>query len=162
MVKALYITLKNLFRKPITCMYPDKKREMPKRMRAPLFALTKDEDGVINCIACKLCEMICPSNVISVLPSKEKNEKGRLYPEKYELNLSACLFCEYCVQVCPNDAIVMIRTLGWATDKKENLFLTKEKLLENYEKYKDLISECTGEFLRKMQTPPRKVSGGEK
>jgi len=154
-VKALYITLKNLFRKPVTVMYPDKKREIPNRMRSPLFALTKDEDGVIKCIACKLCENICPSNVIKVIPSKEKNEKGKPYPEEYELNLSACLVCEYCVQVCPNDAIVMIRTFGWATKNKEDLILNKEKLLENYEKYKDLISECTGEFLRKMQTPRR-------
>lgn len=157
MIKALGITFRNLFRKPFTVMYPNKQRELPKRMRSPLFLLTKDEDGVINCIACRLCQNICPSKIITVIPSKGKNEKGRLYPEKFEILLEACLACEYCVQVCPTDAIAMIRVFGWATDKKEDLILTKEKLLENYEKYKNLISETTASFLREMQTPPRKI-----
>lgn len=156
MLKALGVTFKNLFRKPFTVMYPKKAREMPERMRSPLFALTKDKDGVINCIACRLCQNICPSKIITVVPAKEKNEKGKLYPEKFELLVEACLACEYCVQVCPTDAIVMIRVFGWATDKKEDLILTKEKMLEVYDNYKDLISENTASFLRKMQTPPRK------
>ncbi len=156
MIKTLAVTFKNLFRKPFTVMYPNRERELPKRMRSPLFVLTKDEDGVINCIACRLCQNICPSKIITVVPAKEKNEKGRLYPEKFELLVEACLACEYCVQVCPTDAIVMIRIFGWATDKKEELVLTKGKMLEVYDKYKDLISESTASFLRKMQTPPRK------
>lgn len=148
---ALGITLVNFLRKPITVMYPREKRTIPERFRG-ILALTKNPDtGEENCIGCRLCEMICPSHIIKVVP--EKKEK-RMYAKSFELNMQACMFCELCVQVCPTDAIVMRRASELAVFNKEELIFDKEKLLKNLELYPE--SWATGNHLRKAQSPPRR------
>ncbi len=149
------ITLKNFLRETFTIMYPDKQKGIPERYRGPLFALTLDKDGNLKCIACRLCEQICPSQVIKVVPAKEKGPTGKPYPEKFTLQLSACLACELCVQVCPTDSIIMLRIPGWSALSQEELLLTLEKMVENGKKYQH--SWATGNNLRKFQTPPRKT-----
>ncbi len=153
-LNVLKITIKNFFRETFTIMYPDKKKEIPQRYRGPLFALPLDEDGELKCIACRLCEQICPSEIITVIPAKEKSKKGKTYPEKFTLDLNACLACELCVQVCPTDAIVMLKIPGWAALSHEEMFLTLEKMVEFGKKYESSIN--TGNTLRNMQTPPRR------
>ena len=148
---ALGVTLVNLFRKPVTVMYPRERRPLPERFRGILALTRNPETGEENCIACKLCEFICPSQIISVEPEKRGN---RRYPKTFTLNMQACLFCELCVQVCPTDAIVMRRTSELAVFRREDLFLDKEKLLRNAEIYPE--SWATGNKLREVQAPPRR------
>jgi len=156
---ALYITFKNIFRKPVTVMYPRDKRPFPERMRGVFAQTVNPETGEENCIGCRLCEMICPSKVIKVIPEKREN---RSYSKEFTLDMGGCMFCELCVQVCPSDAIVMTKNVEFSTLTREELVLSKEKLLENGRKY--VLSANTGNFLRKMQTPPRvevKREGGK-
>lgn len=153
-LRVLKVSAINFFREPFTLMYPDRKREIPARFRGPLFGLTLDENGDLKCIACKLCEQICPSEIIKVVPAKGKNKSGRTYPEAFTLELEACLACELCVQVCPTDAIVMLKVPGWAALSREEMFLTLEKMVEYAKKYESSVS--LGSTLRNMQAPPRK------
>ncbi|MEN3045193.1 MAG: NADH-quinone oxidoreductase subunit I [Candidatus Hydrothermales bacterium] len=153
-LKVLKVATKNFFRETFTIMYPDKKREIPERFRGPLFGLPTDNNGDLKCIACKLCEQICPSEIINVTPAEGKNKSGRTYPEKFTIELQACLACELCVQVCPTDAIVMLKVPGWAALSRDELLLTLEKMVEYGKKYESSI--IAGNILRNMQTPPRR------
>jgi len=154
---ALGVTLVNLIRRPITVMYPREKRPIPERFRGVLALTRNPETGEENCIGCRLCEMICPSRIIKVVPEKREN---RTYAKSFTLNMQACLFCELCVQVCPTDAIVMRRASEIAVFNKEDLVFDKEQLLKNSELYPE--SWSTGNKLRKIQTPPRKVAASPK
>lgn len=149
-VDALIVTLKNLFRKPITVQYPKVKRPKPERFRG-LFALTTDpETGQENCIGCKLCENICPSHVITVIPEKRE---GRGWAKEFYLDLGPCIFCEMCVQVCPTDAIVMVKTNEIIFLDRKSLVLDKSQLMANEKKYQ--LNPITGSVLRTMQSPPK-------
>jgi NADH-quinone oxidoreductase subunit I len=148
--RALGVTLKNLGRKPVTVRYPDVKRQYPERFRGVL-ALTYDkETGEENCIGCRLCEYICPPQVIAVemLKAKERN-----YAKRFTLELYACEFCELCVQVCPTDAIVMLKTFDLATADRRELLLDKDRLHALGLAHEP--SWATGNKLRDMQAPPK-------
>jgi len=153
--RAMWITLINLFRKPVTVHYPEVKRVYPDRFRG-LLALTYDkETGEENCIGCRLCEYICPPQVIKV--EMLKAEK-RNFAKTFTLELYACEFCELCVQVCPTDAIVMLRTFDLAVDDRRELLLDKDRLHALGHQFQP--SWATGTGLRAMQAPaPR---GGAK
>ena len=151
---AMATTLKNLFRKPVTIHYPDVKRRYPDRLRGVL-ALTYDkETGEENCIGCRLCEYICPPQVIKV--EMLKGEK-RNYAKSFILELYSCEFCEMCVQVCPTDAIVMTRSFDLATTDRRELLLDKDRLHALGLQFEP--SWATGEKLRQMQTPPKTARG---
>jgi len=145
---ALGVTWRNLFRKPVTVHYPDVVRPYPERFRGVL-ALTYDpETGEENCIGCRLCEYICPPQVIKV--EMLKGEK-RNYAKTFFLELYACEFCELCVQVCPTDAIVMLRTFDLATSDRRELLLDKDRLHALGRQFAP--SWATGTGLRAMQAP---------
>jgi NADH-quinone oxidoreductase subunit I len=148
--RALGITLRNFFRKPVTLRYPDVKRQYPDRFRGVL-ALTYDrETGEENCIGCRLCEYVCPPQVIKVEMLKEGK---RNYAKTFTLELYSCEFCELCVQVCPTDAIIMLKTFDLATADRREMLLDKDRLhalgLEHE------ASWATGNRLRDMQAPPK-------
>jgi NADH-quinone oxidoreductase subunit I len=148
--RAMWITLLNLFRKPVTVHYPDVKRVFPDRFRGVL-ALTYDkETGEENCIGCRLCEMICPPQVIKV--EMLKAEK-RNFAKTFTLELYACEFCELCVQVCPTDAIIMMKSFDLATSDRRELLLDKDRLHTIGLQFEP--SWATGNGLRDMQTPPK-------
>jgi NADH-quinone oxidoreductase subunit J len=115
--RAMKVSFVNLFRRPVTVHYPDKTRNYPDRYRG-LLALTYDkETGEENCIGCRLCEYICPPQVIKV--EMLKAEK-RNFAKVFTLELYACEFCELCVQVCPTDAIIMMKSFDMSTaDRRE-------------------------------------------
>ncbi len=131
---ALGATLRNFFRPAITVNYPKAVRPVPRQWRAGTFALTTDpKTGEENCIGCRLCEYICPSQIISVSLRKgeeRRNGIGATYCDRFTLDYQACMQCELCIQVCPTDAIVMTRYLAEPTLTREGLFLSKERLLE--------------------------------
>ena len=148
--RAMGITLRNLFRRPVTLQYPDVKRKYPDRFRG-LLALTYDPGtGEENCIGCRLCEYICPPQVIKV--EMLKSEK-RNYAKTFTLELYACEFCELCVQVCPTDAIVMMKSFDLATADRRELLLDKDRLHAIGREFEP--SWATGTKLRDMQAPPK-------
>jgi NADH-quinone oxidoreductase subunit I len=151
--KAMRITLVNLFRTPVTHNHRDRaqaRRVYPDRFRGVL-ALTYDrETGEENCIGCRLCEYICPPQVIKV--EMLKAEK-RNYAKTFTLELYACEFCELCVQVCPTDAIIMMKSFDLATTDRRELLLDKDRLHAIGLDFQP--SWATGNLLRDMQAPPR-------
>jgi NADH-quinone oxidoreductase subunit I len=133
--QSLLTTLRQGLKKPTTVNYPFEKRQRAPRIRAS-FALTKDDAGDENCIGCKKCEKICPSDVIRVESEKKSSPvtgKGRGYASDFTLNLQACIICELCVQVCPTDAIIMVKEQEPPGFTREDLVLTMDKLYKNGE-----------------------------
>jgi NADH-quinone oxidoreductase subunit I len=156
-VRALGTTARNLLRKPITVHYPDEHRTYPDRYRG-LLVLTYDKTtGEENCIGCRLCEFICPPQVIKVEMDKQE---ARNYAKTFTLELYACEFCELCVQVCPTDAIVMTKSFDLPTGDRRELLLDKDRLHALGLQHQ--ASWATGNLLRDMQSPPRKEPGAHK
>jgi NADH-quinone oxidoreductase subunit I len=159
--RAMRITAMTLFRKPVTVHYPEKPRAYPDRYRG-LLALTYDpQTGEENCIGCRLCEFICPPAVIKVEMQKAET---RNYAKTFTLELYACEFCELCVQVCPTDAIVMMKSFDLSTTDRREWLLDKDRLHAIGQQFP--ASWATGNRLRDMQAPPKKVAaekpaGGE-
>jgi NADH-quinone oxidoreductase subunit I len=148
--RAMGVTLRNLLRRPVTVRYPTVKREYPDRFRG-ILALTYDpESGEENCIGCRLCEYICPPQVIQV--EMLKAEK-RNYAKTFTLELYSCEFCELCVQVCPTDAIIMLKSFDLATADRRELLLDKDRLHALGLQFEP--SWATGNRLRDMQAPPK-------
>ena len=148
--RAMGVTLRNLFRTPVTVQYPTVKRLYPDRFRG-ILALTYDrETGEENCIGCRLCEYICPPQVIKV--EMLKAEK-RNWAKTFTLELYACEFCELCVQVCPTDAIIMLKTFDLATVDRRQMLLDKDRLHALGLQHDP--SWATGNRLRDMQAPPK-------
>jgi len=156
-VRAMGITLKNFGRKPVTVHYPEEKRAYPDRFRG-LLALTYDrETGEENCIGCRLCEYICPPQVIKVEMLKTSS---RNFAKTFTLELYACEFCELCVQVCPTDAIIMMKSFDLATSDRRDLLLDKDRLHAIGLDFEP--SWATGNKLRDMQAPPKPAKGAAK
>jgi NADH-quinone oxidoreductase subunit I len=148
--RAMGITLRNFVRRPVTVRYPTVQREYPDRFRG-LLALTYDPaTGEENCIGCRLCEYICPPQVIKV--EMLKAEK-RNFAKTFILELYACEFCELCVQVCPTDAIIMMKSFDLATADRRELLLDKDRLHALGLQFQP--SWATGNKLRDMQAPPK-------
>jgi NADH-quinone oxidoreductase subunit I len=148
--KAMWVTLFNLFRKPVTVHYPDKERVYPDRYRGLLALVYEKDTGEEACIGCRLCEYVCPPAVIKV--EMLKSEK-RNYAKSFSLELYACEFCELCVQVCPTDAIVMMKSFDMATADRREMLLDKDRLHAIGLQYQQ--SWATGNKLRDMQGPPK-------
>jgi NADH-quinone oxidoreductase subunit I len=154
---ALAITFRNIFRGHTTEPLPWKvERKRPERFRAT-FALIHNEHGEEACIGCKICEKICPSEIIDVTPGgkvvSEFTGKKRGLCEDFTLDLNACIVCELCVQVCPVDAIIMLRVPEAPAYCREDLVLTMDRLYDN-EKL-DAASWGTGSRFMEMQDPKR-------
>jgi NADH-quinone oxidoreductase subunit I len=148
--KAMWVTLLNLFRKPVTVHYPDVQRAYPERYRGLLALVYEKDTGEEACIGCRLCEFVCPPAVIKV--EMLKSEK-RNYAKSFSLELYACEFCELCVQVCPTDAIVMMKSFDMATADRREMLLDKDRLHAIGLQYQQ--SWATGNKLRDMQGPPK-------
>jgi NADH-quinone oxidoreductase subunit I len=150
--RAMRVTFVNLLRKPVTVHYPDVERRYPDRYRG-LLALTYDpQTGEENCIGCRLCEFVCPPQVIKV--EMLKAEK-RNWAKTFTLELYACEFCELCVQVCPTDAIVMTKSFDLPTADRREMLLDKDRLHALGLQFTQ--SWATGNRLRDMQAPPKKT-----
>ncbi len=148
--KAMAVTFLNFLRRPITVRYPDIPRVYPDRFRGILALVYEKETGEEACIGCRLCEYICPPQVIKV--EMLKAEK-RNYAKVFTLELYACEFCELCVQVCPTDAIIMLRTVDLATTDRRTMLFDKDRLHALGLEFEP--SWATGNRLRDMQTPPK-------
>ena len=148
--RAMGVTLRNLFRRPVTVQYPTVKRVYPDRFRGILALAYEKDTGEEACIGCRLCEFICPPQVIKV--EMLKAEK-RNYAKTFTLELYSCEFCELCVQVCPTDAIIMLKTFDLATSDRREMLLDKDRLHALGLAHEP--SWATGNRLRDMQAPPK-------
>lgn len=101
-LQPFWVTLRNMFRKPVTIQYPEQKQQLPERYRARLI-LTCDPDGFERCVACHLCSAACPVDCISMQAAEAAD--GRRYAAWFRINFSRCIFCGLCTEACPTKAI---------------------------------------------------------
>ena len=139
--QGLSITFRHFFSRKITLMYPEEKTPQSVRFRG-LHAHRRDENGQERCVACKLCEAVCPAMAISI--EVEEREDGSRGPSRYDIDLTKCIFCGFCEEACPVDAIVETRIFEYHGEKRGDLYFTKPMLLAIGDKYKDDINACKG------------------
>ena len=124
--QGLWLTLKYLFRPKYTLMYPMEKTPQSPRFRG-IHALRRYPNGEERCIACKLCEAVCPALAITI--DSEKREDGTRRTTRYDIDLFKCIFCGFCEESCPVDSIVETHVHEYHFDKRGQNILTKPTLL---------------------------------
>lgn len=129
LVKGLAFTLRQAFTKPVTYQYPEKRREVSERWRG-LHRL-KSENGQLKCVACCLCQAVCPANVITV--ERRETPDGRSFPTRFDIEVTRCIFCGYCQEACPKDAIELTKNYDFCDYNREDFHLTRDKLAKTAE-----------------------------
>lgn len=126
------LTLRYFFKKKVTINYPYEKGLVSPRFRGE-HALRRYPNGEERCIACKLCEAICPAQAITI--EAEERTDGSRRTTKYDIDMMKCIYCGLCQEACPVDAIVESSNFEFSTETREELYYNKEKLLANGERY---------------------------
>jgi NADH-quinone oxidoreductase subunit I len=134
--KGLSVTGRYALARKITVRYPEEKTPQSFRFRG-LHALRRYANGEERCIACKLCEAVCPAMAISI--ESGEREDGSRRTTRYDIDMNKCIFCGFCEQACPVDAIVMTRLFERVGEDKSDLYYTKPMLLANGDRYEDEI-----------------------
>jgi NADH-quinone oxidoreductase subunit I len=137
LVKGMALTGRHLFARKITVQFPEEKTPQSPRFRG-LHALRRYPNGEERCIACKLCEAICPAQAITI--DAEPREDGSRRTTRYDIDMTKCIYCGFCQEACPVDAIVEGPNFEFSTETREELYYTKEKLLENGERWEAEIA----------------------
>ncbi len=130
------LTMRYFFKKKVTINYPYEKGPLSPRFRGE-HALRRYANGEERCIACKLCEAICPAQAITI--EAEERQDGSRRTTKYDIDMIKCIYCGLCQEACPVDAIVESPNFEFATETREELYYTKEKLLENGDRYEYML-----------------------
>ncbi|KAF8484638.1 NADH-quinone oxidoreductase [Russula ochroleuca] len=125
-VRGMWLVLEQFFRPPYTIMYPFEKGPLSPRFRGE-HALRRYPSGEERCIACKLCEAICPAQAITI--ESEARLDGSRRTTKYDIDMTKCIYCGFCQEACPVDAIVETQNQEFSTETREELLYNKEKLL---------------------------------
>ncbi len=132
-LRAMWITLKHLFRVPVTNQFPSEPVSVYPRFRGR-HVLKRYDNGLERCIGCSLCAAACPTDCILVIAAENTEENrrspGERYAEVYEINLLRCIFCGYCAEACPTEAIVLEHDFALATYDRWDAIITREELLE--------------------------------
>jgi len=126
LVLGLALTGRYMFQKKITVEYPEEKTPLSPRFRG-LHALRRYESGEERCIACKLCEVVCPA--VAILIESAEREDGSRRTTRYDIDFSKCIYCGLCQEACPVDAIVETQEFEYATETRDGLYYTKDMLL---------------------------------
>lgn len=137
LLKGLQLTGKYFFAKKITVQYPEEKTPMSPRFRG-LHALRRYPNGEERCIACKLCEAVCPALAITI--DSEEREDGTRRTTRYDIDLFKCIYCGFCEESCPVDSIVETRIFEYSFEKRGENIMTKDKLLAMGDKYEEQIA----------------------
>ncbi|WP_332876844.1 NADH-quinone oxidoreductase subunit NuoI [Massilia sp. S19_KUP03_FR1] len=137
LLKGMALTGKYMFSRKITVQYPEEKTPMSPRFRG-LHALRRYPNGEERCIACKLCEAVCPAMAITI--ESEQREDGSRRTTRYDIDLTKCIFCGFCEESCPVDSIVETHVLEYHGEKRGDLYYTKEMLLAVGDRYENDIA----------------------
>src|SRR5687768_13967274 len=135
--KGLAITGKYAFSRKITVQFPEEKTPLSPRFRG-LHALRRYENGEERCIACKLCEAICPAQAITI--ESEPRPDGSRRTTRYDIDMVKCIYCGMCEESCPVDAIVQGPNFEFSTETRAELYYNKAKLLANGDRWEREIA----------------------
>lgn len=137
LLQGLSLTLRYFFKKKVTIQYPEEETPLSPRFRG-LLALRRYPNGEERCIACKLCEAVCPALAITI--ESEPRADGSRRTTKYDIDAFKCINCGFCEEACPVDAIVLTREMHYHQEHRGENILTKEKLLAIGAKYEHQIA----------------------
>ncbi|HSJ48261.1 MAG TPA: NADH-quinone oxidoreductase subunit NuoI [Gammaproteobacteria bacterium] len=137
LILGLRLTGRHFFRRKITVQYPEEKTPQSARFRG-LHALRRYPNGEERCIACKLCEAVCPALAITI--EAEPREDGTRRTTRYDIDLFKCIYCGFCEESCPVDSIVETRIFEYHFENRGEQIMTKDKLLAIGDKYEAQIA----------------------
>lgn len=138
MLKGMRLTGKNFFKRKVTLKYPQEKTPTSPRFRG-LHALRRYPNGEERCIACKLCEAVCPALAITI--ESTEREDGTRRTTRYDIDLAKCIFCGFCEESCPTDSIVETHIHEYHGEKRGDLYYTKDLLLAIGDRYEEEIAK---------------------
>jgi len=138
LLKGLSLTMRHMFRPTLTINYPEEKTPKSVRFRG-LHALRRYPNGEERCIACKLCEAVCPALAITI--ESTQRDDGSRRTTRYDIDLFKCIFCGFCEESCPVDSIVETGFLEYHFETREEGIMTKEKLLAVGDRFEAEIAE---------------------
>ena len=138
LVSGMALTLRYMFRRKVTINYPYEKGPLSPRFRGE-HALRRYPNGEERCIACKLCEAICPAQAITIEAEPRDDDSRRT--TRYDIDMTKCIYCGYCEEACPVDAIVEGPNFEYATETREELMYDKNKLLSNGDRWEIELGE---------------------
>ena len=141
-VRAHALTLKYFFKPKVTINYPYEKNPQSPRFRGE-HALRRYPNGEERCIACKLCEAVCPALAITI--ESEVRDDGSRRTTRYDIDLTKCIFCGFCEESCPVDSIVETDVLEYHGEKRGDLYFTKDMLLAVGDRYEKEIAAAKEE-----------------
>jgi NADH-quinone oxidoreductase subunit I len=139
---GMRLTGRHLFARKITVLFPEEKTPQSVRFRG-LHALRRYPNGEERCIACKLCEAVCPALAITI--ESEQRDDGSRRTTRYDIDLTKCIFCGFCEESCPVDSIVETHLLEYHGEKRGDLYYTKPMLLAIGDKYEAEIASRRAE-----------------
>ena len=138
LLKGMSVTGRYFFARHITVQYPEEKTPQSYRFRG-LHAQRRYPNGEERCIACKLCEAVCPALAITI--ESAQREDGTRRTTRYDIDLTKCIFCGFCEEACPVDAIVETPILEYHGEKRGDLYYTKQMLLAVGDRYEERIAK---------------------
>ncbi|MBT3277148.1 NADH-quinone oxidoreductase subunit NuoI [Candidatus Thioglobus sp.] len=139
---GMKITAKEFVNTKITVQYPEEKTPISPRFRG-LHALRRYPNGEERCIACKLCEAVCPANAITI--ESEMRDDGSRRTTQYDIDLFKCIFCGFCEEACPVDAIVETQIFDYTFESRDGSIMTKDRLLKVGDDNEKSISKAKSE-----------------
>mgnify|MGYP000122623320 CR=1 FL=1 len=137
LLKGMNVTGRYLFKRKVTIQYPEEKTPMSPRFRG-LHALRRYENGEERCIACKLCEAVCPALAITI--EAEPRDDGSRRTTRYDIDLFKCIYCGFCEESCPVDSIVETRIYEYHFENRGEQIMTKQMLLDVGDKYEQQLA----------------------
>jgi NADH-quinone oxidoreductase subunit I len=138
-VAAFWLSMKYFFKPKVTINYPFEKGPLSPRFRGE-HALRRYPNGEERCIACKLCEAICPAQAITIEAGPRRND-GTRRTTRYDIDMNKCIYCGFCQEACPVDAIVEGPNFEFAVETREELLYDKERLLDNGDRWEREIEK---------------------
>lgn len=150
-IKGMWITFSHIFKRKVTILYPEVKRE-----HAPVYrgqhVLKRDENGAERCTSCGMCAVACPAEAITMESGERKKGEEHLYREEkyaaiYEINMLRCIFCGLCEEACPKEAIFLTDQIVPTEFERNDFIYGKDKLVEMIDKRVDVTKRQTPEVL---------------